>query len=99
MIEAPVTVCIRIQPWLGNQTVSDLNSALAAGKGNSILVDVFATFAACTQGVTPCFASQDDYDATDAFSANRLLDSFAMQLVLRIDANPQLPRDDISWLA
>jgi len=95
MIQVPTTVCIRIQPWLNNQTVSDLNSALASGKGN-ILIDVFATFAPCTQGVTPCFASQDDYDATDAFSANRMLDSFAMQLVLRNDNDPQLPLDP--WL-
>jgi hypothetical protein len=36
---------------------------------------------------------QDDYEATDAFSANRLLDSFAMQLVLRTDANPKTPLD------
>ncbi|MGD0931617.1 MAG: hypothetical protein ABR902_13285 [Candidatus Korobacteraceae bacterium] len=95
MIEVPTTVCIRIQRWLANQSVSDLNSALSSGKGN-ILVDVFATFAPCTRGVTPCFASQDDYDATDAFSPNRLLDSFAMQLVLRNDADPRLPQDP--WL-
>ncbi len=95
MIVVPTTVCIRIQNWLNNQATSDLNSALASGKG-SILIDVFATFAPCTQGVTPCFASQDDYDATDAFSANRMLDSFSMQLVLRNDTNPQLPLDP--WL-
>lgn len=94
MIEVPRTVCIRIQPWLANQTISDLNSALHSG---NILIDVFATFIPCTRGVTPCFATQDDYDATDAFSPNRLLDSFAMQLVLRSDANPQLPKDP--WLS
>lgn len=94
MIDVPRPVCIRIQPWLANQTVSDLNSALHSG---SILVDVFATFVPCTRGVTPCFATQDDYNATDAFSPNRLLDSFAMQLVLRTDAAPQLPKDP--WLS
>ena len=93
MIESPSTVCIRIQPWLANQTVSDLNLALKAG---NVIVDVFATFVSCTRGVTPCFATQDNYDATDAFSANRLLDSFAMQLVLRTDANPKTPQDP--WL-
>jgi hypothetical protein len=93
MIEAPSTICIRIQPWLANQTVSDLNSALHSG---NIVIDVFATFVPCTSGVTPCFATQDNYDATDAFSPNRLLDSFAMQLVLRTDANPKLPQDP--WL-
>lgn len=96
MIEVPRTVCIRIENWLANQTVSDLNASLAGGSGN-LLVDVFATFLPCTRGVTPCFGTQDDYDATDAFSANRLLDSFSMQLVLRTDANPGLPKDP--WLA
>jgi hypothetical protein len=94
MIEVPRSVCIRLQPWLANQTTSDLTSALHSG---NILVDVFATFVPCTRGVTPCFATQDDYDATDAFSPNRLLDSFAMQLVLRTDADPQLPKDP--WLS
>lgn len=94
MIESPSTVCILLQPWLASQTAADLTSAMQGG--SSILVDVFATFVPCTQGVTPCFATQDDYDATDAFSANRLLDSFAMQLVLRTDPSPKLPQDP--WL-
>jgi hypothetical protein len=94
LIEVPQTVCIFLQPWMTTQTVSDLTSALHSG---NIVVDVFATFVPCTQGVTPSFATQDDYDATDAFSANRLLDSFSMQLVLRTDQNPLLPQDP--WLA
>ena len=94
MIESRSTVCIRIQPWLQNQTASDLNLAVHSG---NLLIDVFATFVSCTQGVTPCFATQDDYDATDAFSPNRLLDSFSMQLVLRTDSDPKTPQDP--WLA
>ncbi|GAC1658024.1 MAG: hypothetical protein NVS4B13_00270 [Candidatus Elarobacter sp.] len=90
IIEVPRPVCIRIAPWLSNQSASALNQAL---HGSSIVIDVFATYVPCTRGVTPCFASQDDYAATDAFSPNRLLDSFAMQLVLRSDALPQLPQD------
>jgi hypothetical protein len=93
MIEVPQMVCIYLQPWMASQTASDLNLALHAG---SIVADVFATFVPCSQGVTPSFATQDDYDATDAFAANRLLDSFAMQLVLRTDQNPLLPQDP--WL-
>jgi hypothetical protein len=93
MIEVPQMVCIYLQPWMASQSASDLNLASHGGK---ILVDVFATFVPCTQGVTPSFATQDDYDATDAFAANRLLDSFSMQLVLRTDSNPLLPQD--SWL-
>jgi hypothetical protein len=95
ILDAPVTVCIRPDVWLAQQTDSDL--ILAFKSASFILVDVFIAFAACTRGLTPDFASQDDYDATDAFSANRLLDSFAMQMVLRTDANPLLPQDP--WLA
>lgn len=90
MIEVPQRVCIYLQSWLAAQSVSDLTSAF---QGGNVLVDVFATFAPCTRGATPAFAARDDYNATDAFRANRLLDSFAMQLVLRTDQNPQLPRD------
>lgn len=97
IIEVPNPVCIRLLPWLNSQSTSDLNKAMHDVNGvNSIVIDVFATFVPCSRGVTSCFASQDDYDATDAFSANRVLDSFAMQLVLRTDATPQAPQDP--WL-
>jgi len=110
IIEVPRTVCIILQNWLtqyvtawqaqqagnapGATSIADPNTAIHDGA--HLTIDVFASFAACTQGVTPCFASQDDYDATDAFSPNRLLDSFAMQLVLRTDATPKTPLDP--WL-
>jgi len=107
ILEVPRMVCIVLNDWLnqyvqawqqqqaglspGTTAIADPNTAIHDAK--NLMVDVFATFAGCTQGVTPCFASQDDYDATDAFSANRLLDSFSMQLVLRTDANPKTPID------
>jgi hypothetical protein len=107
IIEVPRTVCIVLQDWLtqyvrawqaqqagqspGTPAIADPNTAIHDTK--NLMIDVFATFTSCTRGVTPCFASQDDYDATDAFSANRLLDSFAMQLVLRTDATPKTPLD------
>jgi hypothetical protein len=95
IIEVPRLLCIRVQPWLQTQSASALNAAL---HGPAIIVDVFATFVPCTSGVTPCFATQDDYSATDAFSANRLLDSFAMQLVLRTEQTPLLPVDPWSQM-
>jgi hypothetical protein len=107
IIEVPRTVCIVLQNWLtqyvdawqsqqsgnapGTSPIADPNTAIHDGK--NLTVDVFATFVPCTRGVTPCFAAQDDYDATDAFSPNRLLDSFAMQLVLRTDTAPKTPLD------
>ncbi|HTA55892.1 MAG TPA: hypothetical protein VK755_14205 [Candidatus Acidoferrales bacterium] len=107
IIEVPRPVCIGIAAWLASQAAADLNGALKATSAASgaplvIVVDVFATFVGCTRGVTPCFATQDDYDATDAFSANRLLDSFAMQLVLRPDvdftlATPALNLPEDPW--
>ena len=107
IIEVPRALCIVIHNWLNDQVQQwqdqqanpvpgqaarpDPNTAIHDGA--NLMCDVFATFVPCTRGLTPCFASQDDYDATDAFSANRWLDSFAMQLVLRTDAAPQTPAD------
>lgn len=107
IIEVPQLVCIVLDTWLnqlmaawhaqlsnpvsGQAALPDPNTAIHDGK--HLMCDVFATFACCTVGATPNFASDDDYDATDAFSANRWLDSFAMQLVLRTDANPLTPAD------
>ena len=107
LIEVPRKVCIIIDKWLsqyvqswqnqrsgnapGTPIIADPN--LAIHDGAHLTVDVFVTFIPCTRELTPCFAAQDDYDATDAFAPNRLLDSFAMQLVLRTDASPKTPLD------
>jgi hypothetical protein len=107
IIEVPRTVCILLNNWLtqtvqawqnqlaspvpGQPALPDPNTAIHDGA--HLMCDVFATFVTCTRGLTPCFASEDDYDATDAFSANRWLDSFAMQLVLRTDPTPLTPAD------
>ncbi len=90
IIDVPYTVCIRMKKFLDGQSKTDLSDAFKAG---AIVADVFATFMACDRGKTPSFATMDDYDATDAFTANRLLDSFGMQLVLRPEADPKLPQD------
>jgi hypothetical protein len=93
VIEVPRQVCIRVKNWYAQVDPSILNMAL---HGANVVVDVFATFVPCTRGATPCFASQDDYDATDAFSPNRWLDSFSMQLLPRTDitdATQKLPKD------
>jgi hypothetical protein len=113
VIEVPRKVCIILNDWLkqqvqawqnqqknpvpGQPAIPDPNTAIHDGA--HLMCDVFASFVPCTRGLTPCFASQDDYDATDAFSANRLLDSFAMQLVLRTDSNPLTPADPWRTLA
>jgi hypothetical protein len=91
VIDVPYQVCIRLDRYLKQ----DENQAklLDAFKGGFIVADVFVSFVACDRGKTPSFATDDDYDATDAFVANRVLDSFAMLLVLRTDPTPKLPQD------
>lgn len=107
IIEVPRLVCVVLNDWLnqtaqawtaqqkklvsGQTALPDPNTAIHDGA--HLMVDVFATFVPCTRGLTPNFASEDDYDATDSFSANRWLDSFAMQLVLRTDQTPLTPVD------
>jgi hypothetical protein len=107
IIEAPRLVCIVLHTWLTQQVQAwqtQLNSPTpgqaavpnpntAIHDGANLMCDVFATFVPCTRGLTPCLAAEDDYDATDAFSANRWLDSFSMQLVLRTDPAPLTPAD------
>lgn len=90
IIDVPYTVCLRLQNFLDGKSDTDLSDAF---KGGAVVADVFLTFIACDRGKTPSFATMDDYDATDAFTANRLLDSFGMQLVLRPEADPKLPQD------
>lgn len=107
IIEVPRMVCVVLNNWLtqqmqdwqnqqanpvpGQTAITDPNKAIHDGA--NLMCDVFATFVPCTRGLTPCLAAEDDYDATDAFSPNRWLDSFAMQLVLRTDDNPLTPSD------
>lgn len=96
IIEVPRQVCIRVKVWYDQMSQSDPSTLNLSLHGANVVVDVFATYVPCTRGATPCFATQDDYDATDAFSANRLLDSFAMVLVPRTDItdpSQKLPKD------
>ena len=81
IIEVPNTICIVPQNWLtqyvqswqsqqqgnlpGVDPIADPNTAIHDGK--NLMIDVFASFAGCSHGVTPSFATQDDYSATDAF--------------------------------
>jgi hypothetical protein len=90
IIDVGYQVCIRLDNYLKQKSDTDLGDAFSKGV---ITADVFVSFVACDRGKAPCFATMDDYDATDAFVANRLLDSFAMLLVLRTDPNPKLPQD------
>ena len=88
LIEVLGAVCIRLKRFMDGQSDSDL---IEAAKETSVVADVFLRFVQCDRGKTPAFAD-NDYDATDAFTANRTLDGFRMELVLRKDT-PHLPVD------
>jgi len=89
VIDVPSAVCIRIKKFIDSQSDSDQSLSFKDGKGS--IADVFVRFTECQRGKTPAFAD-NNYDATDAFAANRLLDGFRMELVLRKD-DPKVPVD------
>jgi hypothetical protein len=88
LIEVLGAVCIRLKRFMDGQSDSDLIQSV---KQTGVIADVFVRFVQCDRGKTPAFAD-NDYDATDAFTANRTLDGFRMELVLRKDA-AHLPVD------
>jgi hypothetical protein len=103
LVEVFNPLCIRLETWLEGQSASDLKQAYkdvssdpkAAAPKTFIAADVFVGFLAEEQGKTPSFAS-GDYEATDAFTANRMLDSFSAQLRLRPESVP-IPLPEDSW--
>ena len=90
LIEVSTAVCIRLKKFLDGQSDSDLSLSFK-DNAKGIVLDVFVRFVECARGKTPAFGT-NDYDATDAFTANRTLDGFRMDLVLRKD-EPKLPLD------
>jgi len=88
VIEVPAQVCIRLKKFLDAQNDSDLALSFKEAS-KALLADVFLSFVACDRGMTPALGVAE-YDATDAFTADRTLDGFRMELVLRKD-DPKLP--------
>jgi hypothetical protein len=93
VIEVPYMVCLALDQFLTNRAQTAKQDLINAFKAGAIVADVFLSFVACGRGKAPSFATQDDYDATDAFVANRILDSFAVLLVPRVEATPRFPQD------
>lgn len=90
IIEVPADACIRLDRWYDAQDPAHLATSLTNGPAGSVTADVFARFTACERGKTPAFAS-GPFDALDAAVAARLRDSYALDLVLRIEIDPPLP--------
>lgn len=90
IVEVPSDACIRLDRWYEEQDPARLAVSLANGAAGSITADVFLRFVACERGKTPAFAS-GPFDALDAVAPSRLRDSYALDLVLRIEIDPPLP--------
>lgn len=94
-IEIPRTWCLQLDAWFAEQAADPLGQdrmnrafrAADSGLPDGVMADLFVKFAICERGKTPAFGSGNS-DATDAFVAARLRDSFALELRIRDQADP-----------
>src|SRR6185295_11758642 len=64
--------------------------------GGVIVADVFLAFHPCPRGYTPAFAS-GPFDALDASQPSRVRDGYELSLVLRTEADADLPVAADPW--
>jgi len=112
VIEVPRAACLRLKRWfdfLAGQDPSgtlpdaaDLRAAWRAEAGGPadgvVVADVFLAFHECPRGYTPAFAS-GPFDALDASQPSRVRDAYQLSLVLRNEADPDLPSASDPWSA
>ena len=110
LIEVPREACLRLRRWFGfiaGRTPSsteldagDLRAAWradgAVAAGGVVAADVFLSFHECPRGYTPAFAS-GPFDALDASQPSRVRDGYELSLVLRTEADPDLPVASDPW--
>ena len=110
LIEVPRDACLRLRRWFGfiaGRTPSsteldagDLRAAWradgAVAAGGVVAADVFLSFHECPRGYTPAFAS-GPFDALDASQPSRVRDGYELSLVLRTEADPDLPVASDPW--
>jgi len=89
VIEIPRQACIRLDRWYKAQSSGDLVQGFHDAVGG-VIVDVFVRFVPCERGKTPVI-STEALDATDAVSASRIRDGYALDLVIRKEGTPPLP--------
>lgn len=111
IVELQAPACIRLDRWYRGQTADALKQAqhprvapltpVPDDLYSGIVVDLFIRFHTCERGKTPAFAA-GPFDALDAVVASRLRDASRLELVLRPEDRPPLPRPrwpDVSALA
>jgi hypothetical protein len=104
LIELPQKACLRLRRWYefiaaqspgsGDLDPSRLRAAWRAdtrvAPGGVVVADVFLAFHACNRGYTPAFAT-GPFDALDASQPSRVRDGYELSLVLRPEADANLP--------
>jgi len=112
LIEVPREACLRLRRWfayIAARTPSsteldagDLRLAWRAdggvAAGGVVVADIFLSFFECPRGYTPAFAS-GPFDALDASQPSRVRDGYELSLVLRTEADGDLPVASDPWTA
>jgi hypothetical protein len=112
LIEVPREACLRLRRWFGfiaartpsstELDAGDLRLAWRAdgtvAAGGVVVADVFLSFYQCPRGYTPAFAS-GPFDALDASQPSRVRDGYELSLVLRTEADDDLPVSSDPWAA
>jgi hypothetical protein len=110
IIEVPREACLRLRRWFTfiaerapsstELDASDLRAAwrpdATVAAGGVVVADVFLTFHECPRGYTPAFAS-GPFDALDASQPSRVRDGYELTLVLRTEADADLPVASDPW--
>jgi len=91
LIEIPAAQCIRLAPWFEAQDDRFLRAATHDSPRTSlpqaVVADVFLSAECCGRGKTPSFAS-GPFDALDALVPARIGETGHVELVLRMEGNP-----------
>ena len=110
LIEVPRDACLRLRRWfafIAGRTPSsteldagDLRLAWradgAVAAAGVVVADVFLSFYQCPRGYTPAFAS-GPFDALDASQPSRVRDGYQLSMVLRTEADGDLPVAADPW--
>lgn len=105
LVEVPRDACLRLRRWYefiaaqgSDNTAPDAGDLRAAFRNGVVVADVFLAFHPCERGYTPAFAS-GPFDALDASQPSRVRDGYELSLVLRPEADADLPTAFDPWVA
>jgi hypothetical protein len=90
LVQIDTPQCIRLARWFDLTDTQRLRAAMPDPK--AVVVDVFVSAAAVARGKTPAFAN-GPFDALDAVVPSRVAEAAQLDLVLRTEAKPPVPKN------